>query len=168
MNQLKSIVVLILLILAPTIFLFQSCQPEAAHEHAPEINLDSVKAKIAAIDAAFAAGINSKNLDAVAALYAQDAQVLAPDEPVRVGMDAIRAGIKKEMDEDTTGSTTAFANTGIWAAGNLASETGKITVTGKDGKVSYTGKFLTLFELRDGKYVIIRDTWNGDAPDSAE
>jgi ketosteroid isomerase-like protein len=165
MNQLRPFFVLILLLLAPTIFLFQSCQPEAAHEHAPEVNQDSVKAKLAAVDAAFAAGINSKNLDAVAALYASDAQVLAPDEPVRVGTDAVRAGLKIEMDEDTTGNKIAFAATGVWAAGNFATESGKITVTSKDGKVVYTGKFLTLFELRNGKYVILRDIWNGDAPE---
>src|SRR4030095_1157603 len=119
MNQLKPFLVLMLFILAPTIFLFQSCAPEASHEHAPEVNLDSVKAKLAAVDATFAAGINSKNLDAVAALYASDAQVFPPGEPVRVGTDAVRAGLKKEMDEDTVGNKIAFAATGVWAAGNL-------------------------------------------------
>ena len=165
MNQVKPFLVLMLLILAPAILLFQSCETEEAHEHAHEVNQDSVKAKLAAVDAAFQAGINSKNVDAVAALYATDAQVLAPGEPLRVGMDAVKAGIKKEIDEDTTGTKIAIVGTGVWAAGNYATETGTLTVTGKDGNVVYKGKFLTLFELRNGKYVIIRDCWNGDAPE---
>ena len=160
MNLLKIFLVL----LAPTFFLFQSCKTEAAHEHAPEINMDSVKAQIVAMESAYAVASNAKDVDGVAAYYSSDAQSLAEDEPTRVGMDAIKAGIKRDMEQDTSGNTISFETTGVWAAGNYATETGTSTSKDKDGKVVTTGKYMTLFELRDGKYIAIRDIWNRDAP----
>ena len=160
MNQLK----LFLALLVPAFFILQSCQPAATHEHAPELNQDSVKAQIVALENSYAKASNAKDVDGVAAYYASDAQSLAPVEPTRVGIEAIKAGIKKDMDNDTLGHTISFETTGVWAAGNYATETGTSTVKDKDGKVVTTGKYMTLFELRDGKYIAIRDMWNADAP----
>ncbi len=163
MNQLKLVLVLIV----PTIFLFQSCTQGPESGKSAEMNMDSVKAKIVALETAYAAGSNSKNVDAVAAYYAADAQSLANNEPTRVGMDAIKAGIKREMDNDSLGNTISFVTTGVWADGKYATETGTSTSKNKEGKVVYTGKYITLFELRDGKYVAIRDMWNDDVKPAA-
>ena len=163
MNQLKFLLAL----LVPAFFILQSCQPAATHEHAPELNQDSVKAQIVAMENGYAKASNARDVDGVAAYYASDAQSLANAEPTRVGMDAIKAGIKKEMDNDSLGNTISFETTGVWAAGIYATETGTSTVKDKDGKVVTTGKYMTLFELRDGKYIAIRDMWNNDAPKTA-
>jgi len=162
MNQRNFLMALI----APSLFMFNACAPAAEHhEHAPEINQDSVKAQIVAMEDAYAVASNAKNVDGVAAYYAADAQSLANNEPTRVGTDAIKAGIAKEMAADTTGSTISFVTTGVWAAGNYATETGTSTIKDKAGNVIHTGKYMTLFELRDGKYIAIRDMWNNDAPE---
>lgn len=145
-------------------FFFQSCESKEAEEHEHAVNQDSVKAQIVAMESAYAVGSNTKNVDAVAVYYANDAESMANDEPTRVGMDAIKAGIKKDMANDTLGTTISFVTTGVWAAGNYATETGNSISKDKDGKVVHTGKYITLFELRDGKYVAIRDMWNRDAP----
>jgi len=160
MNRLKMILVL----LAPTVLLFFSCKPEAAHVQMGEVNQDSVKVQIVALENAYATASNARDVEGVAAYYSSDAQSLAPDEPTRVGIDAIKAGIKKDMEGDTLGTTISFETTGLWAAGNYATETGTSTVKDKEGKVIRTGKYITLFELRDGKYIGIRDMWNDDAP----
>lgn len=160
MNQRNFLMVL----LASTLFMFNACAPAETHEHATEINQDSVKAQIQAMENAFAVASNAKNVDGVAVYYAADAESLADHEPTRVGMDAIKAGIAKDMAADTSGSTVSFVTTGVWAAGKYATETGTSTRKDKEGKVTYTGKYMTLFELRDGKYVAIRDMWNDDMP----
>lgn len=152
------------IMLIPAFSLFTACAPGEGHVHAPEINQDSVKAQIMAMEAAYAAASNAKDVDGVAAYYAADAQSMANDEPTRVGMDAIKAGIQKELAADTSGATVSFETTGVWAAGNYATETGTSTVKDKSGNVIRTGKYMTLFELRDGKYIAIRDMWNNDAP----
>src|SRR6187399_464243 len=101
MNQRNFLMVL----LAPSLFMFNACAPAPPHEHAPEINQDSVRAQIVAMEDAYAVASNGKNVDGVAAYYAADAESLANNEPTRVGMDAIKAGIAKEMATDTAGST---------------------------------------------------------------
>lgn len=160
MNQRNFLMAL----LAPSLFMFNACSPAETHEHAPELNQDSIKAQIQAMENAFAVASNAKNVDGVAAYYAANAESMGNNEPTRVGMDAIKAGIAKEMAMDTTGSTISFATTGVWAAGNYATETGTSTVKDKAGNVTRTGKYMTLFELRDGKYIAIRDMWNDDMP----
>ncbi len=156
------------MLVAPAVFMLHSCQQGPATMQEAAMNMDSVKAKIVAMESAYAVASNAKNVDGVAVYYAADAESMANNEPTRVGMDAIKAGIKKEMADDSLGHTVAFVTTGVWAAGNYATETGTTKVTDKAGKVVYTRKYITLFELRDGKYVAIRDMWNDDAPKAAK
>ncbi len=160
MNQRK----LFWLLLAALPFFFTACESNEAGEHENAINQDSVKVHIQAMENAYAVAENAKDADGVAVYYANDAQSMANDEPTRVGMDAIKAGIKKDMATDTLGNTISFVTTGVWAAGNYATETGTSISKDKSGNVVHTGKYITLFELRDGKYVAIRDMWNRDAP----
>ena len=155
------------MIIASALFVLPSCQKTESTAQTAELNMDSVKAQITMLEDGYAKASNAKDVEGVAAYYANDAESLANNEPTRVGIDAIKAGIKREMDTDSSGSTIAFATTGVWADGKYATETGTITVTDKDGKVKSTGKYMTLFELRDGKYVAIRDIWNDDAPHNA-
>jgi len=153
-------------LLAPVVFLIPSCKEAGTSADVAVINMDSVKAEITALENAFATASNAKDVDGVAAYYADDAHSLAPGEPTWVGKDAIKEGLKREMADDTTGSTIAFVTTGVWAYGDYATETGTSTVSDKSGKVVHTGKYMTLFEKRNGKYVAIRDIWNSDAKEN--
>ena len=160
---------LLWVLLVPAIFFLNSCK-EATTTTETDVmvlNMDSVKAEIAALEAAYSTASNARDVDGIAAYYADDAQSLADDEPTRVGMEAIKAGIKKDMDKDSVGSTVSFEVTGVWACDNYATETGTSTVKNKDGNVIHTGKYMTLFEKRNGKYIAIRDIWNSDAPEKA-
>lgn len=157
---------LLLALCVPLLFLLPACQPGGAHDHhhATEVNLDTVKAQIVALEAAYAAASNANDVEGIAQFYAADAQSLADGEATWVGKDAIKAGLKRDMDSDSTGGTISFETTGVWAAGNLAVETGTSTVKDSTGNVTESGKYMALYELRDGKYVCIRDIWNDDAP----
>lgn len=160
MNQFK----ITLMLVAASFLLLQSCQPTTGtvEVKTPMINMDSVKMKIQAMENGYAKATLAKDVDGVAAYYAADAQSLANNEPTLTGMDAIKAGIKKEMENDSLNHIPTYTTTGVWAGGDYVTETGTTTVKDKDGKVVYTGKYMTLFELRNGKYVAIRDIWNDD------
>ena len=54
-----------------------------------------------------------------------------------------------------------FESNKVFSEGNLVVETGKSTITSADGKV-LTGKYMILFEKRDGKYVCLREIYNND------
>ena len=155
-------------LLAPAIFLIPSCKEGTATVDVDDLNMDSVKAEITALEEGFSKASNARDVDGVAAYYADDAHSLAAGEPTWVGKDAIKEGIKREMAMDTTGSTISFTTTGVWACGEYATETGTSTVTDKSGKVIRSGKYMTLFEKRNGKYVAIRDIWNSDSRETPE
>ena len=164
----KNSTLFFLAFITPVFFLFSSCKETAAGDKVVVVNQDSVKMQIVALEEAFAKASNARDVDGVAAYYADDAQSLADNEPTWVGKEAIKAGIKRDFDADTTNSTISFQTTGIWADGKYATETGTSTITSADGKTVRTGKYMTLFELRDGKYIAIRDIWNSDTKSTPE
>ena len=149
--------------LAVTLLFFFSCTTPPAE---PTVDLESVKTEITKVNDAWAAAINAKDVEGQVAVFADDATSMPPNAPALVGKDAIKADIIEDMAKDTSGMKTiiAFATTDLWAAGNLATETGTWTVTGEDGTVLNKGKYMALFENRDGKYVCLRDIYNSDMP----
>ncbi|MFT5384791.1 MAG: ketosteroid isomerase-like protein [Saprospiraceae bacterium] len=147
--------------LAVTLLFFFSCTTPPVE---PIVDMDSVKTEITAMEAAFTTASNAKDVDALMAYYADDAHSMAPNKPTLIGKDAIKADAVADMTKDTIATSSTMAVTDLWAAGNMAVETGTWTVTDKGGKVVNKGKYMSLFENRDGKYVCIRDIWNTDMP----
>jgi len=143
-------------VLAAILFL-PACQAPPAHDHAPEVNLDTVRAIIDALEIDYARASNANDVEGILKYYAADAQIFSMEEGTQVGTDAIRAGLEKQFASDTSNNTVAFTVTGVWAAGNLAVETGSSTTTDASGAVVNTGKYMVLYELRDGKYLAIRE-----------
>ena len=130
----------------------------------PAIDMDSVRAEITALEAAYTGATNAKDAEALLAYYADDAQSLPPNKPTLVGKDAIRADYLKEMEGDSTQTTSLMTVNNVWASGDMAVETGTFSVTNEAGEEVAKGKYMSLFEKRDGKYVCIRDIWNSDMP----
>ena len=111
---------------------------------------------------------NGGDAKAVAALYAEDATLLPPGAPGASG----RAAILEFITKDIAGSKAAGAvfivdpKTDVGVSGNMGWESGTYKVTAK-GAVVETGKFLSVYRKKDGKWLYIRDTWNADAPPAA-
>ena len=142
--------------------LFTSCQ---TGEAPAAIDMDALKAEIQAMEDAYAAAENAKDADAISDYYAEDAQTMPEGEPAVVGKASILERIKKSFsEEDEEGGTLRFEVIDLFAAGDLALEVGRWVNTKADGEEE-TGKYMSLFEKRDGKYVCIRDMWNSDADD---
>ena len=150
----------ILLILGILYLSIVSCTTQGLSD-APD--LTQIKAEIQAMEDAFATASNAKNAEAVVAYYADDAVSMPNDQTTATGKAAILELIKGNMAKDTIGSTVVFEVLDIKAAGDLAIEAGKSTSTAANGKVT-TGKYVSIFEKRNGKYVCIRDIYNNDAP----
>jgi uncharacterized protein (TIGR02246 family) len=127
---------------------------------------DAVRAVNVAWNKAYSAG----DADGVAALYAEDAVLMAPGVPPARG----RASIKDVIAKDTASLAAAGLTANddpmgdVGQSGDLAWQSGAYKVTDKSGAVADTGKFLTVFERKNGKWLIARDTWNSDvAPPAA-
>lgn len=101
----------------------------------------------------------------LAALYADDAVVMAPNVPAARGIAAIRDYYSKSAPEFQASGLTAVEGPAgdIGISGDLAWQGTTYTVTDKSGATIEAGKVLTVFQRRNGKWMIIRDTWNSDA-----
>ena len=108
---------------------------------------------------------NGGDAKGVAALYAEDALLLAPGASGVTG----RAAILDFFTKDIAGSKAAGAvfvlhpKTDVGVSGNMGWESGTYDVT-VNGAVVETGKFLSVSRKKHGKWLYIRDTWNADAP----
>jgi len=89
--------------------------------------MDSVRTKVNALEKSLGDAQNARNVDAMAAFYAPDAQSLANNEKTRVGIEAIKAGIKRDLATDSLGNTISYTTTQFWAGGNYVTETGVST-----------------------------------------
>jgi ketosteroid isomerase-like protein len=65
----------------------------------------------------------------------------------------------------TLNAGSSRADAGV--SGDLAWEWNTFSVTDKAGATVDTGKYVTVYGRRDGKWRIIRDIWNSDAPPPA-
>jgi uncharacterized protein (TIGR02246 family) len=108
---------------------------------------------------------NAGDAKGVAALYADDAALLPPGEPIARGLADILAFYTKDIAEaKAAGVVLALdRNTDVGISGELGWESGVYKAT-VNGAVVETGKFLAVSRKKDGKWQFIRDTWNPDAP----
>jgi len=85
------------------------------------------------------------------------------------GISAIRDDYSKAAPEFQASGLTAVEGPpgDIEISGDLAWQGTTYTVTDKSGTTVEAGKVLTVMQRRDGKWMIIRDTWNSDAPSTS-
>lgn len=125
-------------------------------------DLAGIKAEIQALENEWAAADNARDAKAIVAFYSDDAVTFSNNKPMISGKDDILKDIEASMAKRTKGSTISFEVMDIFACDNTATETGKTTSKDSSGKVAYTGKYMAIWEKRDGKYLCIRDISNND------
>lgn len=114
----------------------------------------------------WAAAYNSGDADALAAHYAEDAVLQPPGAPSATG----RAAIGEYLAGDSAATRAAgltfsiAADSTVQVSGDLAFEAGTFSANDASGAAAATGKFIGVFAKKDGKWLLIRDTWNMDAP----
>lgn len=126
-------------------------------------DMAEVKLEIQALENEWAKATSAKDVAKVMSFYADDAVVMNDDEPMRIGKEAIQQSLTKATMERKPGTTYSFETLDVFGDGNVVTEVGKTTVNDAAGNVVSTGKYVGVFEKRDGKYLCIRDINNDDA-----
>ena len=132
-------------------------------------------ADTAADEAAFHAGTvtwaeayNAGDIDRIVTLYAEDAVLMPPDAPAASGHAAMRDFLAADSAAAKAGGLTmALSENGMGASGNLGWHAGTYVMTDTTGAAVVTGKWVETWRKADGKWLIIRDIWNNDAPPAA-
>jgi uncharacterized protein (TIGR02246 family) len=153
---------------ALSVFVFGCSAPAPKPVETPVVvetkpDMAAVKAEIQALENAWAAADNARDANAVAAFYAGDAQSLSNDKPTLVGNAAILADLTEGLAKKPAGTTVAYEVQDVFGDENFVTEVGISTVKDASGKVISTGKYMAVWEKRDGKYLCIRDIYNNDA-----
>jgi uncharacterized protein (TIGR02246 family) len=140
----------------------KSAQTETAVEVAAKPDLSAIKAEIQALESSWSAADNARDTNAVAAFYADDAVSLSNNKPMLVGKAAILKDIQESMAKKAEGSTVSYDVVDVFGDENLVTEVGKATLKDATGNVISTGKYMAIWEKRDGKFICIRDIYNDD------
>jgi uncharacterized protein (TIGR02246 family) len=138
-----------------------SAAPSAA---APDAAADDQAVR--AINPAWFKAHNAHDVEGLVSLYADDAVLSTPGYAPARGTAAIRDAYTKEIREMTAAglSNNSGPNPEFGVSGDLAYEWNTFTVTDKSGKTVDKGKYVSVFERKNGKWLIIRDIWNSDTP----
>lgn len=119
---------------------------------------DEVRAAVEAGNRAFIAAFLRGDALAVAELYTEDAEVIAPGAPVARGRAAIAAAWQKSIDGGVKDLTLDTAN--VESSSDLACETGIVRLVAKDGGIT-EGRYVVVWKRTNGKWKLYRDIWNG-------
>jgi ketosteroid isomerase-like protein len=118
----------------------------------------------------FIPAFNAGEVETLVAMYAPDAEVMAPGSPRAVGHDAIRALLTKDSAGMKAAGVSIELNDDDKAAasGDLGYHSGSYVVKDASGAVVDSGNYLAVMQRQaDGKWLLIRDTWNSDRPPPA-
>ena len=121
---------------------------------------------IRAINPAWFKAYNAGDVDGVVALYADDAVLNIPGAPAARGRAAIRDAYVTDIAASAAAgvSNSQGANGEFGVSGDLGWEWNTFTVRDKSGTTVDAGKYVTVYGRKNGKWLIIRDIWNSDAP----
>ena len=122
-----------------------------------------LKKEIQEQETAWSHADNARDVNAIAAFYADDAISLESDQPMQVGNAAIKKGIEASLAKRPKGATLSYEVMDAYGDDDHVAEVGKTTRMDSTGKVTSTGKYMAIWEKRNGKWICIRDIGNDDA-----
>jgi uncharacterized protein (TIGR02246 family) len=126
--------------------------PAMAQAGAPDL-----RAQIGKMDQAWQAAYNAGDAAALAALYAEDAKLMAPGAEAVTGRAAIQALFAQDI---ARGSKNTLTTVEVFGGGDFAIAVGGWVETGADGAHKDHGPYVTVYKRAGGDWKIYRDTWN--------
>ena len=109
----------------------------------------------------WAAAFNAKDAAKIASLYAEDAVVMPPNQPMVKGRANIEAHWKGEIQQGGTNLQLTPVESAI--SGSQAFEVGTMTMTLPGGKTD-RGKYVAILKRVGNDWKIVYDIYNSDAP----
>ncbi len=120
---------------------------------------------ISASTVAWAAAYNSGDADKIAAMYTDDAIMMPPNAPAAASHEAMKKYLADDMAAaKAAGLSLALDSEASGVSGDLAWHSGTFHMAGANGATMGTGKYSEVWRKADGKWLMIRDIWNLDAP----
>ena len=162
---------MLLIAYASCVLLFASCKEDEKKETAAattvtepaKADIAQIRSEIVAIETAWAAAQNAKDVNALMAMYADDAVSMPDGEPMLTGKAAIKKKQEADFAKPSKYASIAFETMDVYAQGDVVTEVGKTMYKDAAGKTAGAGKYMAVYEKRDGKYLCIREIYNQDS-----
>ena len=135
---------------------------EAIETVASKPDNQNLKAEIQELENQWAKADNAGDATVIAAMYSDDAISMSNNEPMSVGNAAVKKRMEDGFAKRKDKSTVSYEVMDVYGCDNYATETGKTTRKDSTGNVMRTGKYMAVWEKRDGKWLCIRDISNDD------
>jgi uncharacterized protein (TIGR02246 family) len=117
--------------------------------------------ELAAAGEKWEAALNGGDIEAIAALYSEDARLLPPNAMLEKGHAAVRASFEEMIAAGLKASLPTIEAT---VAGDIGYRVGTYTLTTPDGNVADRGKYIETWKNEGGEWKIANDIWNSDMP----
>jgi uncharacterized protein (TIGR02246 family) len=130
----------------------------------PQPDMAQIKSDIQAIENDWATALNTKDAEALMALYTDNAVSMPAGASPQSGKAAIRQNLQQDLANRPAGMTYSFETVDVFGNADRVTEVGTSTYKDADGKVIGTGKYMCIWEKRDGKYLCSREIFNDDEP----
>ena len=121
---------------------------------------------ITAANKTFMATFERADAAGMAGHYTENGQLLPPGGDFVKGRPAIQAVWQGFMDMGI--KAVNLETIEVEGHFNTATEVGKYTITGEDGKVIDTGKYVVIWKRERGQWRLHRDIWNTSVPAPTE
>lgn len=118
--------------------------------------------EIAAVNQRMMAAVRAGDPDAVAALYTEDGQVLAPNQETLSGRDAISGFFRAAGEMGVRELTLETVELDL--LGDTAAEIGRYRLFDADGQTLDTGKYLVVWKHMADGWRLHRDMMNTNLP----
>ena len=153
------------------VLVFASCQETPKKESPVETtvietakpDLAQIRAEIVAVENAWAAAQNAKDVNAIMTLYADDVVSMPDGEPTVSGKAAVQKKTEADFAKPSEYASIAFETMDVYAQGDVVTEIGKTMYKDAAGAITGGGKYIAVFEKRGNKYLCIREIYNKDS-----
>ncbi len=126
-------------------------------------DMTQVRADISAVEKEWADALNKKDINALMALYAEDATSMQDGAPTLSGKAAIQAQQEKDFAAPARYASISFETQDVYGTPDEVTEVGTSSEKDAAGIVTGTGKYMAVYQKKDGKYKCIREIYNKDS-----
>jgi ketosteroid isomerase-like protein len=126
------------------------------------VDMSGVKAEIQSIENEWADALTKRDVNALMALYTDDAISMQDGAPTLNGKAAIRAQEEKDMANPPTYASISFKTQAVYGTPEEVTEVGTSSEKDAAGKETATGKYMVVFRKVDGRYKCVAEIYNKD------
>lgn len=127
------------------------------------VDMKQVRDEIQVIENEWSDAMNKKDIQVLMALYADDAISMPNGAPSLRGKATIQAQHEKDFAAPPRYASISFQTQDVFGTPEEVTEVGTSQEKDASGKVTGTGKYMAVFQKKDGQYKCLREIFNRDS-----